>query len=456
MTRLVQTGLSLWPAGRLTCNRPTEQAIPMTERLILGAVCAAGLAAVGPAAVEQPADVRMVVVEGEGARYWPRWRGPSGQGYVAGTDYVDTWSATENVKWRATVPGRGHSSPVVWGNFLFLTTARDEAQLSMLAFDRRDGRLLWDTPVPTPLGVEHTYWKNSKASATPTTDGELVYASFGTHGIAAFDFQGRLVWRREFGRIDNYHGTAGSPILYKDRIFLYQDHRPTSDVSAFVAAFDKKTGETLWWTDRSQTVGWGTPIVIDAGERDELIVNSQQLVQAYDVNTGEQLWRVRGMLREVIPTCVVGHGLVFCSSGRAGPTFAIRPGGSGDVTDTHVVWSSPKGSPFVPSAIIHDDLLYLINDMQSILTVYHATSGEVAYQGRLGQAVREGFSASPVAVGNKLFFTNDTGQTFVVEAGPEFKLLHVNELDAQVIASPALVDGVWYWRTDRELLAIGR
>jgi len=414
------------------------------------------LATAGLTSPPQAADVRMITVDGEGAGYWPRWRGPSGQGHVRGTNYVDRWSKTDNVLWRAPVPGRGHSSPIVWGDYIFLTTAREEADLFMLAFSRSRGRLLWEARVPTPQGVEHTYWKNSKASATPATDGELVYASFGTHGLAAFDFSGRLVWHRHFGRIDNYHGTAGSPVLYKDRVLLYQDHRRTSDVGAFVAAFDKKTGETLWWTDRNQTVGWGTPIIIDAGDRDELIVNSQQLVQAYDPQTGRELWRVRGMLREVIPTCVVGEGLVFCSSGRAGPTFAIRPGGSGDVTDTHVAWSSPKGSPFVPSGIIQDGLLYLVNDMQSILTVYHAATGELAYQGRLGQAVREGFSASPVAVGNKLFFTNDMGQTFVVEAGPDFKLLHVNELDAQVIASPALVDGTWYWRTDSELLAIGQ
>ncbi len=427
----------------------------MTRQKIVTFSVLACLSTLGMVDARGQHDVRMVAVEGEGASYWPRWRGPSGQGQVEGTSYVDTWSKTDNVKWRAPVPGRGHSSPIVWGDYIFLTTAKGEADLFMLAFNRTDGRLLWETEVPTPLGVEHTYWKNSKASATPTTDGELVYASFGTHGLAAFDFTGTLVWHRQFGRIDNYHGTAGSPVLYKDRVFLYQDHRRTSDTGAFVAAFDKKTGETLWWTDRTQTVGWGTPIVIDAGARDELIVNSQQLVQAYDPETGRELWRVRGMLREVIPTCVVGHGLVFCSSGRAGPTFAIRPGGSGDVTDTHVVWSSPKGSPFVPSGILHGDLLYLVNDMQSILTVYVAKTGEVAYQGRLGQAVREGFSASPVAVGNKLFFTNDMGQTFVVEAGPEFRLLHVNELDAQVIASPALVDNVWYWRTDTELLAIG-
>ena len=427
----------------------------MRQLVIVAAFVAGGLTVTTASNPDMPAaEVRMLEVEGEGASYWPRWRGPSGQGHVRGTNYVDRWSASENVAWRAPVPGRGHSSPIVWGDYIFLTTAREESRLSMLAYSRTNGRLLWETPVPTD-GVEHTYAKNSKTSATPTTDGVFVYASFGTHGLAAFDFTGKIVWQRRVGRIDNYHGSAGSPVLYKDRIFLYQDHRPTGDTGAFVAAFNKKTGETIWWTERAQTVGWGTPIVINAGTRDELIVNSQQLVQAYDPESGKELWRVRGMLREVIPTCVVGHGLVFCSSGRAGPTFAIRPGGTGDVTDTHVVWSSPKGSPFVPSGIIHGDLLYLINDMQSILTVYHATTGTLAYQDRLGQAVREGFSSSPVAVGNKLFFTNDMGQTFVVEAGPAFKLLHVNELGAQVLASPALVDGTWYWRTDRELLAIG-
>jgi outer membrane protein assembly factor BamB len=151
----------------------------------------------------------------------------------------------------------------------------------------------------------------------------------------------------------------------------------------------------------------------------------------------------------------VGHGLVFCSSGRAGPTLAIRPGGKGDVTATHVQWSSPRGSPFVPSAILHGDLLYMINDMQSVLTVLEAKTGQTVYQDRLGQPTREGFSSSPVAVGDKLFFTNDNGQTFVVQAGRTFKLLHVNELNVPVLASPALVDGTWYWRTDRELIAIG-
>ncbi len=401
-----------------------------------------------------PGDVRMIEVTGEGARYWPRWRGPSGQGYVPEGQYVDRWSSTERVLWKAAVPGRGNSSPIVWGDRLFVTTAENDGRkLSLLAFDRADGRALWQTAIPQD-GVESVHQKNGYASATPATDGQLIYASFGRHGLAAFDWSGKLVWHRRFGVIDNYHGPAGSPILYKDRIFIYQDQNARSDETAFVAAFDKKTGKTIWQTPRSETVGWGTPVVINTGERDELVVSSQRRVAAYDPGTGRELWTVRGLSFEVIPTPVVGHGLVFASSGRAGPTLAIRPGGSGDVSASHVAWSTPKGSPFVPSGIVVGDLLYLVNDMQSVLTVYEAATGVLVYQGRMGTAQREGFSASPVAVNGKVFFTNDDGQTFVLAAGREFKLLHVNEHGSRTLASPALVDGTWYWRTDAGLVAI--
>ena len=167
-------------------------------------------------------------------------------------------------------------------------------------------------------GVEHKYPKNSHASATATTDGQRVYASFGTHGLAAFDFSGKLVWHTKLGDLSNYHGSAGSPVLYKDRVFLYQDHDGTATLGSFVAAFDAATGKVIWKRDRPETVGWGTPVIINTGTRDELIVNSQRRVSAYDPETGQDLWTVRGMTFEVIPTPVVGHGLVFCSSGRAG------------------------------------------------------------------------------------------------------------------------------------------
>ncbi len=398
--------------------------------------------------------VSMIEVDGEAAKYWTRWRGPSGQGIVREGKYTDTWSPTARIKWKVPVAGRGHSSPIVWGDHIFLTTAHDEgAKMSMLAFRRSDGKQLWETPVPAS-GIEHIYPKNSHASATAVTDGKLVYASFGTHGLMAVDFNGKMAWHTPVGPLNNYHGSAGSPVLYKDRIYIYQDHQGTDATGSFVAAYDKNTGKQIWKTARSQTTGWGTPIIIRAGDRDELIVSSQRKVHAYDPDTGKELWTVGGLTFEVIPTPVVAEGLVICSSGRQGPTIAIRPGGSGDVTTTHVAWSSPKGSPFVPSGVVVDGVLYLVNDIQSILTAHDVKTGAVLYQGRLGEAKKEGFSASPIAYDGKVFFTNDDGETFVLQAGREFKLLHTNQLGEGTLASPALVDGRWYFRTTSSLLAI--
>jgi outer membrane protein assembly factor BamB len=233
---------------------------------------------------------------------------------------------------------------------------------------------------------------------------------------------------------------------------VYQDQSSGS----FIAAFDTRTGKRLWRTSRDATVGWGTPIAVHVGDHDEIIVNGQARVQAYDPASGRELWSCSGTTYEVIPTPVVGYGLVFCASGRAGPTLAIRPGGRGDVTRSHLAWTSPRGSPFVPSPILVGEYLYTVNDMASIVTCLEAATGRTVWQGRLGVARREGFSASPVSVDGKVFFTNDDGETFVLRAGPTFDLLHVNAIGERTLASPALVDGRWYIRTDRHLVAIGK
>ena len=402
---------------------------------------------------QQPAPaVQMVADEGEGAKYWPRWRGPSGQGLVAGTGYPDSWSATQNVKWKIPVPGAGNSSPIVWRDRIFLTTAYDGGRrLSVLAYRRSDGARLWETFAPDGRTGYGNHYKNGHASATPATDGQRVYVSFGPRGLLALDMDGKIAWHRDLGEMEAYHGTAGSPLLYKDRVILYQDRSNNS----FVAAFDTRTGKTLWSTRRTANVGWGTPIAVRVVGRDEIIVNGQLKVQAYSPDTGEELWSCGGTTYEVIPTPVVGYGMVFCSSGRAGPTLAIRPGGRGDVTRSHVAWTSPRGSPFVPSPILYGEYLYMVNDMQSIVTSFEATSGKVMWQNRLGVARREGFSASPVAFDGKVFFTNDEGETFVLKAGATFELLHVNRIGEGTLATPALVDGRWYIRTERSLFAVG-
>jgi outer membrane protein assembly factor BamB len=401
--------------------------------------------------IGQDASVQMIATDGEGAKYWSRWRGPSGQGLATGSGYPDTWSATQNVLWKTPVPGRGNSSPVVWGDRILVTTAYDDGRrLGVVAFRRSDGSRLWESFIPNGR-TDSPHYKNGYASATPATDGERVYSYFGSRGLTAFDLNGKLVWHQDLGRIDAYHGTAGSPLLYKNRIILYQDHGS----GGFIAAFEARTGRQLWRTTRTANVGWGTPIAIRVGDHDEIIVNGESTVHAYNPDDGRELWRCHGTTYEVIPTPVVGYGMVFCASGRAGPTLAIRPGGQGDVTKSHLVWRSPRGSPFVPSPILYGQYLYMVNDMASIVTCLEATTGNVVWQGRIGVAQREGFSASPVAVDGKIFFTNDDGETFVLRAGPKFDLLHVNNIGEATLASPALVDGRWYVRTERNLIAIG-
>ena len=411
------------------------------------------IVALGLAAAPEP-TVEMIVQQGEAQKYWPQWRGPSGQGQVRGTGYPDKWSPTENVLWKVPVPGSGNSSPIVWGDYLFVATSYgDGGKKAIVAFNRLDGKQLWEAFAPQ-ASAEQSNPKNGHASGTPVTDGTRIYAYLGNHGLLAVDFKGRLVWHRSLGTFQAYHGTAGSPLLYKDRLILYQDQK--GGAGSFVAAFDTNSGNEMWRTPRQAQVGWGTPIAVRAGARDEIVVSSMRRVHAYDPHTGAELWSASGNLFEVIPTPVVGEGLVFCTSGRAGPTLAIRPGGSGDVTATHIAWKAERGSPFVPSPLVHEGILYMVNDMASIATAYDAKTGVVLWQGRLGEAARESFSSSPVVVDGKVFFTNDQGETFVVAAGREFKLLHVNPLNARTLASPALVDGKWYWRTDKELIAIGR
>src|SRR5688500_11008845 len=252
-------------------------------------------------------DVAMIEVAGGGARYWPRWRGPSGQGVVTGTGYVDRWSATDNIKWKAKLDSPGNGSPIIWGNRIFLVTSDGGGtRRGIAAFNRADGTKVWETFAPD-APAETVYPKNGYASSTPATDGRLVYAYLGAHGVIALDFNGKQVWHQGVGAIQASHGSAGSPLLYKDRVIVYQDQNG----GGFIKAFDAKTGAERWSTPRAEQVGWGTPIAIRAGHRDEIIVSSMRKVYAYDPDTGAVLWTAGGSLFEVIPTPVVGHGLVF-------------------------------------------------------------------------------------------------------------------------------------------------
>lgn len=425
---------------------PRSTSLRWALSLLVLALCAAGVAAQD--------KVRIVPPEGDGAKYWPRWRGPSGQGLVPDGNYPDQWSDTENVLWKVAVPGKGNSSPIVWGDRIFLTTAYDGGKRrAILCFSRKDGTKLWEAfaPATTP---EKAYRKNGWASGTATTDGERVYAYFGSDGLLCVDMNGKQVWHHSFGPIDTLHGTACSPLLYKDKVIVFQEQRPP--VGGFVAALDKKTGQPVWKTPRKEQVGWGSPIAITVDGQDQIIVSSENRVYAYDPANGKVIWTCGGNLVEVIPSPVVGHDLLFCCSGRAGPTLAIDPrGAKGDVTKTNVVWKSIKGSPFVPSPLVYGDQLYMVNDIASVVTCYEAKTGKMLWQERCGPPLKEGFSSAPIGVNGKVFLTNELGETFVLKNGREFDLLHVNRLNEKLLASPALLDGRWYFRTEGHLLCIG-
>jgi outer membrane protein assembly factor BamB len=424
----------------------------MASRTITRCLATVTLLSLMPLASAQEAKVRMVPPEGDGAKYWPRWRGPSGQGVVAEGSYPDKWSPTENVVWKVPVSGQGNSSPIIWRNQLFLTAAYEKGQRrSIVCFDRTDGKQLWETFAPQQ-SPERAQGKNGWASGTPTTDGERVYAYFGSGGLLCCDLEGKHVWHQPFPIMDALHGMACSPLLLKDKVIIFQEHKP----AGFIAAYDKRTGNELWKTPRKETVSWGSPIAVTVEGKEQIIVSSSMRVYAYDPDTGKEIWTCAGNLFEVIPTPVVGHDMIFCCSGRAGPTLAINPvGAQGDVTKTHLVWKTVKGSPFVPSPLVYGDYLYMVNDIISLVTCFEARTGKILWQERCGQPAKEGFSASPIGVGGKVFFTNDDGETFVMENGPKFNLLHVNSLGEKTLASPALVEGRWYIRTQRHLWCIG-
>jgi outer membrane protein assembly factor BamB len=410
-------------------------------------------AAFAQQAASQDAKVRIVPPDGDGAKYWSRWRGPSGQGLVESGQYVDQWSDKENVLWKTKTPGAGNSSPITWGDRLFLTTAYEKgAKRSILCFDRRTGVQLWESFAPAGP-AERVYGKNGWATCTVTTDGERVYAYFGSLGILCVDLDGKQVWHTPVADMNTLHGSAGSPLLHKDLLVLYQEmFKPTS----YIAAFDKRTGKEVWRTPRKSNVGWGSPLAITVEGKDQIIVSSQHRVIAYDPADGKEIWSCAGNTDEVIPSPVVGLGLLICCSGRRGPTIAIRPENAvGDITKTHVVWKIAKESPFVCSPLLYGERLFTVNDMKSIVQCFDAKTGKELWQHQCGQELKEGFSAASVGVNGKVFFTNDLGETYVLKNSPTFELLHVNKLNEKTLASPALVDNRWYLRSEKHLWCIG-
>jgi outer membrane protein assembly factor BamB len=376
---------------------------------------------------------------------------------------------TENLKWQTDLPGFGNSSPVVWGDRIFLTAAtRTGSERYVLCFDRHTGKLLWQQTAAHNVPPEQIHAWNTHASATCVTDGERVYAFFGTPGVFCYDVSGKLVWKREIGKLGCSTGWgvgASSPILYGDLLIVNGDHggeggqtdekRRTNYGPSYLWAFDKRTGAVVWKTERNQGMGWSTPVVLDVpGGGHELVLNSPHGVYAYDPRTGRELWRARGraaqeLFGEITP--VWDEERIYAFTGRPGPVTAIRRGGRGDVTKTHIVWQTRRGERDVSSPLLVDGLLYQV-DRNGVLSCYDAKTGEKVYVHRVGGRP----CASLVYLRGTILLLSDDGTTHVFAPGRTFKSLHTNRLGVgdEFRASPAVVDGQILIRSDRRLYCV--
>ena len=387
---------------------------------------------------------------------WPGWRGPQRTGISGETSLPLKWSEDEGLQWKVALPGSGISNPIVWGDRLFVTSSeglrQDELLLICLASD--DGRELWRLRLWGTAPTLYHPTKSSMASASPVTDGQHVFAFFGTGDVVCADFAGKLVWQRslasEYGEFENRFAASSSPLLYRDLLLVQCDHYGES----YVLAIDNATGQNRWKADRPDAwLSWASPQLSPVGQggEHELLLSGSHRLDAYDPLSGEKLWTVRGMSRECIPTPVYGHGLIYASSGPNAQTFCIRPGGRGDVTASHVVWSSPRGAPFVPSTILVDDYYYLVDD-KGIGTCLDAHTGKLTWRKRFGGA----FTASPVAGAGKIYFCDESGKTLVIAAdGQRYRELAQNQLDEPIYASPAISQGRIYIRTAGHLYCLG-
>lgn len=417
------------------------------------------------------------------AANWPQWRGPDGSGISTEKNLPAAWTPTTNIKWKAAIPGRGHSSPIVWGNRVFVTTAVEgeavpgakaakhmlgdkefvhpdsigadrKHQFKVIALNRESGKVVWEVTAWEGTPYDNRHRKSSYAASTPATDGKMVYAFFGTEGLYAYDFNGKLAWKAQLGNMANLGmGTGTSPILFENLVIVQCDE--DNGEGSFIVALDKKTGKEAWRTPRKIQISWSTPLLVKSSTRSELITSGTETVISYDPATGKELWRHKGLESNAIPSPVANSEMVYLVAGfPAKIAMAIKLGSSGDLTGTpNVPWKYAKGTAYVPSPILYGDYLYLTTD-RGILTCIDAKTGEVKYEG--GRIpIPATFTASPVAFEGKILMTSEDGDTFIVKAGPKHEVLATNSVGEPVYASPAIADGRIFIRGEKNLYCIG-
>lgn len=425
------------------------------------------------------------------AQNWPSFRGVNAGGVADNQNLPLEWNIRTglNIKWKTHIPGLAHSSPVVWGDRIFVTTAisgkGDEGfkpglygegtasadqsvhQWKVYALDKRTGEILWERVAYEGVPKEKRHIKATYANSTPVTDGKYLVAFFGSQGLYAYDFEGTLVWQKDLGRMDvgaydapQYEwGTASSPIIYENRVILQVDTQQED----YLLALDIRTGETLWRSDRDELPSWGTPTIYPGSERVEIVTNGSNFIRGYDPETGDELWRLGGSSQITAPTPVFSEDLIVVTSGRSPekPIFVIRAGASGDITlparessSEHIVWSMRGRGSYMPSPLIYRGNLYILQN-QGILDCYELATGRELYRGRIPHS-GSGFSASPVASDGVIYLPSEDGDIFSVKAGPDFELLARNTVGELLMATPALSDGMIFVRAHHHLFAIGK
>ncbi len=416
-----------------------------------------------------------------GAGAWPSFRGRDAAGVADGQNLPDTWNVHtgQNILWRTLIPGLAHSSPIVWGDRVFVTSAistdpnatfrpglygdgdassdRSRQRWVMQALDRRNGKVVWERVAFEGVPLDKRHVKSTYASSTPATDGRTVVAWFGSQGVFAYDPDGNLKWKADLGRIDvgaydipAYEwGPASSPLLWNGLVILQCDQQKGS----FITALNADTGETVWKTERDELPSWGTPTVVETAAGPVIVTNASNFIRAYDPRTGRELWKLGGSSKITAPTPIFGEGLIIVASGRQPerPIFAIRPDPKGNIK---LAWSRMMRGPYMPTPLIYRGLLYVL-DNSGVFDAYTLRNGEEVYRQRMPN-IGSGFSASPVAADGKIYLTSEDGEISVIAAGSRFRRIAANDMGEPIMATPALSQGVMYVRSAKAVVAVGR
>jgi outer membrane protein assembly factor BamB len=418
---------------------------------------------------------------------WPSFRGPWGRGFVENDKAATTWNVetSEHIKWKTAIPGLGHSCPVIWGNYLFVTTAVnstnseslkvglygdiDEANDSVVhefkvyCLDKTSGKIIWERVAQRGIPKSKRHTKASQANCTPATDGKCLVVHFGSEGLYCYDFSGNLIWKKDMGILAPgpytdpgvEWGYASSPVIYKDKIIVQCDIPKTPDISAL----DLATGCEIWKSSRSDEVStWCTPAIYAKDGKALVIANGFNHICGYDFETGKEIWKLSNGGDAPAPAPVVANDLIYLNSahGKFSPIFAVRPNAIGDITlapdstkNQYIAWSIKRGGAYMQTPLIYKGYLYNLQ-VNGQLTCFDALSGEVKYK----ESLKDPFSASGIAADGKLYFSSEEGNIFVVQAGPEFKLLAKNALKDICMATPAISGNTLYFRTQHYLIAV--